>query len=217
MKHLHSATILCLALFFFSPAIPCNASIIEFTSTLTEGDVSTTGPGSAVAVTEMLGDFNTLTISGAPSGNGVYSGLFLAEAYSPDVLTITGSLPSLNSNLAANTTLLTITFSSSGLTANATTSAFSLNFPTDVVLITPSATLLSDLSLTGVTLSLTGLTDSGKSQSGAGNSFTSSDPSPTLSSPVPEPGPRTMLLFGLAATVFAARRIPARRCMTGSE
>ena len=205
-----SVSQLCLVLLLLGSAVTSQAaSMISFTSNLTEGDITTTGLGSTAApVTVLDGDFAFLTISGALTDNGTYGTvaipLFLPLAYTPDTLTITGAVPGL-SGLAASTTLLTINFSAAGLTGNTTgtgANAFVLNSGEAISSIVVFPTLLADLGLTGTSFSLTSFTDTGAAQGTGLNSFTSSDPSLTLTSAptaAPEPGSLLTMLFGLTS------------------
>jgi hypothetical protein len=202
MKRLLSATTFCSALLLLSAAIPSRASTITFMSTLgAQGEIHTASLGPDATVLQLQAFFNSMAVAGAPSGNGTYSGLYLTETYTPDVLTVSGAVPSLNSNLSASTTLLTITFTSAGL--NADTNTLDLNSPVDVSSITVSPTLLSDLGLSGAS-ALTSLTDTGRGNI-VNDTFKSYNPGLNLTMEVAEPRSLFMMALGLGLTVFGAR------------
>jgi hypothetical protein len=199
---------LCSFFLLAGSAVQSQAAIIQFTSNLTEGDVTTTTPSGANDLVTLLdGDFSGLTISGAPSGNGSYGTLFLPIVYTPTTLTVTGSIPGL-AGLAGSSTLLTINFSAAGISANATGTTFSLNFPTNVTSIVVSPTLLTDLGLSGSIVGLTAFTDTGAVQGTGLNSYTSSNPSLTLTTGVPEPSSQMLITLGSAflGLGFVARK-----------
>jgi hypothetical protein len=233
MKRFLSASTFCVALLFFASALPSHASIIitfSDTNLGNIGDVSTTGGvGSADPVVGLQANFDTVTISGAPSANGTYGpggnaipATFLTEDYcttggfptcatgeTPGIIYVFGPIAALNPNLNFSTSvanpLVTITLSA-GLTANVTgnPTGSSINFPTDVSSIFVNSTFLSDLGLSATNFNLTGLVNALVQT--APNSFISTE-SLTLSSAVaPEPGSWLMMTLGLASMVFAARK-----------
>jgi hypothetical protein len=215
VKHLLSVSALWAVLLLFGSALLSQAAIIQFTGGSTPniidilaGGASSTSDGVSLFQGTL---YSTLTVSGASSGNGTYNALSLALFYTPDSLTVTGSIPLLNSNLAASSTLLTINFSAAGLTADTTSGNFVLNFPTDVTSIVVSPTLLSDLSLSAAALSLTALTENGVNSSftfQGQSSFFQSNSSLSLaaSTAAPEPSFRLIMIIGLGLMVFVARK-----------
>jgi hypothetical protein len=214
-NHLLSVSALWAVLLLFGSASLSQAAIIQFTGGSAPNNLGVTAGSvlsTSASVGTISGPISTLNVSGAPSGNGAYNGLSLALAYNPDSLTVTGSIPVLNGNLAASSTLLTINFSAAGLTADTTSGNFVLNFPTNVTSIVVSPTLLADLGLSAAA-SLTALTDtatsSGFTFQGQPLYFQSSSSLSLTTTPAaaaPEPSFRLMTTFGLVFMVFATRR-----------
>jgi hypothetical protein len=214
MKHLLPISALGLGFLFVGSAIPAHATLV-FTSSLAGGDVTTfaspEGPNDPILA--YSGFFDTLTVTGEPANNGTYTPLYLNELYDPThfILTVSGSIAGTNAALSAVTTLVTIDFAS-GLTANTSGGGFALNFPTNVLSITVSPTLLAYLGASGENYSLTALTD-GAYIGGNPGSFTSVGPTMTLSnvaSPTPEPTSWILTACGLLAVAFASRQKFAR-------
>lgn len=211
MKWSISASALCAALLFMGSAVPGQATTLSFTSALTGGDITTSFPlGANDPVTGLVDvPFDTLVVSGAPANNGTYAPLFLQLNLNTttDVLSLSGSIAGL-SGLAAPSTLVSIQLSS-GLTANTSTSASSLNLPSSasITSITISSVLLADLGLTGVPATLTGLTDIGQSCCADGGNYVSTSGSLVLTmNAVPEPGSLLLVLSGLFLSGLALRK-----------
>jgi len=227
MKRLIPTLISCGALSIFGLAVPVHATTISLVSTTAGGDLTTLNPSGTSDPVLGIGSpspdpaevFTTLTVTGGPA-NGSYSSIFLNEIYSSttdnnataDTLTVSGTITTypVFSNLTTASTLLTIVFTSAGLTANATagpTGTVSLNSPpTDVVSITLSSAFAADLGLP-TTLSasdLSALTLLGGSNGAPGN-YSSTSGSLILNA-VPEPGSWFMATLGLALLVFASQR-----------
>jgi len=220
MKHILSASTLCAAILFLGSAIQSHAATIEFLSSSPGGDLTTAGVGSAATVLGIGSPspdapeiFDTLMIFNDGSVNGNYTPIYLKEIYNSttDTLTVSGTLNPYFANLSTTTNLVTIVFSSAGLTANATSSNVALNFPTDVVSITLGTTFASDLGLpTSLSpVDLLGLTDVGQSNGDTGN-YDITSASLVLDSNAPEPGSWLLMTLGSALIVLAARRRSSR-------
>jgi hypothetical protein len=162
--------------------------------------------------------FKTLTISGAPtaSTNTSYTPLNFYEEYNTttNTLTMYGSVAGCATcsnlpGLTVATTLVTIVFSSN-LTANATTSSFSLNAFPAVNSITVNPTLLSDLGASGTFL-LSVLTASGDADSSAGGNYDATAASLVITTATPEPGSAALMTIGLAALAIGARKRFSKR------
>jgi hypothetical protein len=230
MKRLLFASTFCTVLLLFGLATPSHASVIIGFSDASlgpVGDVSTSGTVPGIdTVIGLLADFDTLSISGAPTGNGTYGSLFLVEQYcttavgalptcgtgeTPNVIYVYGNIAPLNSNLNFGglnfaDPLLTVTLSASpGLTANVTgtMNGSAIIFPTDVTSVAFNSVFLSDLGLSGLTPTLTGMT--GAMVQTAPNSFISTE-SLTFQTATPEPGSWLLMGVGSALVLFAARK-----------
>jgi hypothetical protein len=195
-------------------AVPGGAATISFTSTTGGGDINTGPLGATATVTGLTEIFDTLTVTGAPSGNGTYAPLFLNELLNAttNVLTLTGTISGCTScgslpGLTTSSTLVSIQLSGP-LTADATASGVSVNMP-GVTSITFSSTLLADLGLSGASPTLTNLGNTANPCCVGGTNY-QNQTSGTLvfdTTPIPEPTflPLTALILGLGAFVLRRR------------
>jgi hypothetical protein len=212
MKRISSISIFALLIALGSGVSAKAAPLLSFTSSLTSNNITGFSPN---PVSGFSAAFDTFAVSGAPLDNGSYSALNLSDVYSPDVLTVSGSIAGL-SGLSSSSTLLTITFSSAGLTSSANGANFDLNFPSNVTAIAVSSVLLADLGLTGSGFSLTALTEH---EVNSGFTFEdlptyfASDPTLTLTATpaslpgaTPEPASSVLTMTGLAYIAFMVRK-----------
>lgn len=227
MRSFLSASAFCSGLLFLGSAIPGHAATIIFSNSGTGGtsdaSVSVAPPPDQPndPVVNLLGLFNTFTVTGAPSDNTGAGGVTVdvSEFYCTTTASCAGGVPGINITAVQGTMyiegsltaaypgfsspqlLATITFTG-GLTADASSVGnFTLNPPT-IATITPSSTLLADLGLTGVPLTVESLTGTGK----GGNGSYSYVPGLELVTPVPEPGSWLTMALGAALIVIAVRR-----------
>jgi len=223
MKRLIAHAMSCAALSILCLALPLHAAIIEFSSTgANPGDLTLLNPTGANDPVEGLGSpspdvpeaLQDLTVSGVPTAaadsGSPYTSLFMTEVYSPDTLTITGNLSAYSefSNVnSSSDVLVTIVFSSAGLTADATSSSVSLNFPTNVVSITLGSLFAADLGLPTslAPADLVALTGTGGAPVASGN-YNLVTGSLELNTTAPEPGSWLMAALGLGLMFLGARR-----------
>ncbi len=170
------------------------------------------GPVTGAVTTFTNVPYNDLVVAGAKNHNGDHPivGGTLSFNKATDVLTLTGSIPTLL-GLFVSSTLVTIDLNGglSGTTTNMQGS-FSLATITNVKSITESSTLLADLGLTGYTSSLSGLGVVGEGNpNGSGTYQAISDTMGiTLNSPTaPEPVSYALTVAGLVALACFRRKL----------
>jgi len=223
------------AVLFLGSAISATATTISFGNVVSGSGDITTGPLGASSPLANSGltcgahpsatnlaicdvPFQTLTISGAPTGsaNGSYTPLNVYEQFNATTNTLTmygaiagcatcSNLP----GLTLATTLVTIVFAAD-LTGNATTSSFTLNPFPGVTSVTVNSTLLGDLGASGPFF-LSVLTASGNADSAAGGNYRVTAGSLVLTDVAPEPGSAALMTIGLAGLAIGARKRFSRR------
>ena len=147
------------------PNVNATSVTLDFTGSSVAGTIAASGVGSSQTVTEFQSvPYNMLVVSGAPTGNGLYTltNTSLSFNTTTDLLTLSGEVSGL-AGFTSSQTLETIQLSG-GLTGitNSGESQFTLNTPNKVASVTTDSLLLSDLGLTGYSASLSSLGTSGE-------------------------------------------------------